>query len=204
VILGDRPPNSIRLLIPVQNLPDSDVRPRRSFRTEQVMFKRVIVPLDGSRFAERALPTAKELSRLLGAELHLVRVLNILNPGLDLVFAGYNPGDYSEQLSADEHETIEYLSRWLKALTEEDYPVSIGVSKGHPGAEIAHLCRQGDVIVLASHGRGGFKRALLGSVADEIMRTSPVPVLLVRGPEGSEVLAVSPTETSDLSAVSAT
>jgi nucleotide-binding universal stress UspA family protein len=140
---------------------------------------RILVPLDGSALAERALPVAAELSRLAGAPVELVHVHVPISPdpihveGLPVI------DEHMRSLRRD-HERA-YLERLREGLGAEasvstavvDGPVAPGLA-AHARAVGAWL------IVLTTHGRGGLERMWLGSVADELARVSPVPILLVR------------------------
>jgi nucleotide-binding universal stress UspA family protein len=146
------------------------------------MFKSILVPLDGSTFAEHAIPLAESIARHAGANL---RLLQVLQPLADRYFWAPLPGT---QLEHDLHEHYReqakaYLDRVRHHLTDGvsvvcdmlneqiDIPEAIEreVAKGHV-----------DLVVMASHGRGTIKRFWLGSVSDDVYRTSSVPVLLVR------------------------
>ncbi len=144
------------------------------------MYKRIVVPLDGSELAERALPYAEELAGKLGSE---VIILNVRRP--------------SEDPDHPEHRA--YLSKMV-ATTEQDIKKSpslppgekvkvdlaiIGVSSGlltHPAEEILDYAETNNVslIVMATHGRTGVKRWALGSTAEKVARVSKCPILLVR------------------------
>ena len=140
-----------------------------------------MVPVDGSELAERALPQAEELARLAGAPLHLVRVIDLARLerygayGLALEYAD------SQQVSAvEETEAGQYLDRIAGEVNGRGRTVTTEVRRGGVARELTALARPGDVIVMATHGRGGMVRWFLGSVAEEVVRRSPVPVLLVR------------------------
>ena len=79
------------------------------------------------------------------------------------------------------------LGRFLRDRLGADRPIEIReiVRAGRPADEVAIECREvgADLLVLATHGRGGLKRALLGSVAERALRIAPCPVLTVRPPE---------------------
>ncbi len=75
-----------------------------------------------------------------------------------------------------------YLMNWAQSLKSQDIKVSYQVTIGTPAKSILELAiaQQASLIVMMSHGRGWFKRAIMGSVADEILRRSTVPVLIIR------------------------
>jgi nucleotide-binding universal stress UspA family protein len=157
------------------------------------MFRTILVPLDGSPFAEHALPWALSLARRARARLDLVRahvdyILNdpvpcgvLSDPGLEAGCA------HQEQLYLDG------TAKWLAAVA----PVSMtsAVCAGQPAdAILKHIqARPADLIVMTTHGRGPFSRAILGSVADEVVRRARVPVLLIRPREPTPRLIPEPT-----------
>jgi nucleotide-binding universal stress UspA family protein len=125
------------------------------------LFSEIVVPLDGSEVAERALPVANALARLLDAPVRLVIV-------------AVDPSHVTEA----EH----FLRR---AALQIDRPADLDVVVGFPAARILleylHPDR-GAVVVMSTHARTAVGDLLLGSVADEMVRRSPVPVVLV-GPQ---------------------
>ena len=149
------------------------------------MFRNILVPLDGSPFAEGAIPLAARLAKSAQAHLHLVLAHQPLP-----VFAGVGelaapPVELGEELRAQEEQ---YLTQTTATLLERGVAnVAIHESDGLAGPE---LCEQAirlhaDLIVMATHGRGGIRRFWLGSVADYLVRHLSVPVLLVHpGREG--------------------
>ena len=144
------------------------------------MFTRIIVPLDGSELAEQALPQAEELARLTNAPIHLVRIIDVGNPGQYGAYLALEAAGYAEALERDEAETETYLEAMGRRLADRGHSVAVEHQRGHPAQELVALTRPDDLIVMATHGRGGVGRALLGSVADEVVRHARVPVLLVR------------------------
>lgn len=140
------------------------------------MYKQILVPLDGSTFAEAALPLALALSTKTKAALHLVTVVEPIP-----AFA------YEEWASA----AREWSEEYLKNVTER-----VAASTGgelttalHTGHVVETLLaeaasRKADVVVMATHGRGALSRAWLGSVADGFMREADRPVIFVRPEEG--------------------
>lgn len=145
------------------------------------MFTRLVVPLDGSKLAERALPTAEELSTLTGTPMHLVRVADpaALGPyGSMLLPAEANA---FQQILGDEVVAArDYLDRLIARQAGRGRAATGEVRRGTAADEIVASTRSGDLIVMATHGRGGMARWFLGSVAEEVVRRSAVNVLLVR------------------------
>jgi nucleotide-binding universal stress UspA family protein len=144
------------------------------------MFRTILVPLDGSPFAEQALPWALSLARRAEARLDLVRVhvhgvlKDPIPRGVPFDSALDAEGKQQEQLYLDG------TSKWLAAVTSVS--VTSTVVPGLPADGILegiHF-RQADLVVMTTHGRGPLGRAFVGSVADEVLRRAPVPVLLIR------------------------
>ncbi len=148
-------------------------------RAPQVL--KVLVPLDGSLLAEDALAHATALGGLSGAEYLLVHVTE------PSAWLGRLPGGTlaacpaSEGCDRRERQATDYLSRVASRLTEQALKVETRVVVStHLARAIldAAQAARADVIVMATHGRGGLSRLLIGSVTDKVMRRSDVPVLL--------------------------
>ncbi|MCY4416855.1 MAG: universal stress protein [Chloroflexi bacterium] len=158
----------------------------------------IIVPLDGSDFAEYALPYAQDLAAALGARVTLVRttpdseyfrVNTEWGAGHDLATMRHlEPDNLAARLS---EKAKAYLWRKADELSAQ-YP-AFDVEAVHrldtPSETVIRLTGQLDngLVVMATHGRRGIGRALLGSVADRIVRYSQMPTLLVRGPAPRDV-----------------
>ncbi|HWV25261.1 MAG TPA: universal stress protein [Thermomicrobiales bacterium] len=145
------------------------------------LYKRIIVPLDGSDLAEEALGQAKELARSIGSPIHLVRVVDTYRA--QAIPASGMAIDYS-MLAELAEEEIEDAKSYMKAkideLQGEGLSVTGEVLHGPIAQQIVDAAEPGDVIVMSSHGRTGIKRWFLGSVAEEVMRRATCPVLLHR------------------------
>jgi nucleotide-binding universal stress UspA family protein len=154
------------------------------------VFERIIVPLDGSRLSAQAIPYAAEVGKRFDAEVILVRVL--ANTGLAIVSQATGMEDAAAtDIIAQEARMKDvdnasnakrYLMNWAQSLKSQDIKVSYQVTIGTPAKSIMELAvaQQASLIVMMSHGRGWFKRAIMGSVADEILQHSSVPVLIIR------------------------
>jgi len=144
------------------------------------MFSRIVVPLDGSPLAETALDQATELARLSGAEIRLVRVVDFTMTEKHGVFGlalEYAPQQFFD---AEHDDAVTYLRDTADRLRGSGISVSYEVTRGRVAQILANYCQPGDVVVMASHGRGGLSRWFLGSVAEDLVRNSTVPVMLVR------------------------
>lgn len=151
---------------------------------------RLLVPLDGSAFAESALPAALGLARALGASVELVSVIY----ELDLITVEDRPvpspvpGESAEGL---QREVQEYHDMLIDRIGQvSGVPVSSTILQGPVAQKLEERARetQPDLVVMSTHGRGVLSRAWLGSVADRLVRHVHVPVLLVRPVEGQETV----------------
>lgn len=147
------------------------------------MFERIMVPLDGSALAERALSCARRLAAATGATLHLVRVVE---PPAALTPTGlYAPINvYDELMGAERREAAAYLERMREhmGVGADRVPVHLERLDGDAAVALLDYERAAgvDLVVLCSHGRGGLARFALGSVAEHLLRHGLAPVLLVR------------------------
>ncbi|MBK0392526.1 universal stress protein [Ramlibacter algicola] len=142
------------------------------------MYKRILVPTDGSEPSRRALTTAIALARQDSAR---VRLLNVFDPMVCLT--GY---EVSASVIEDARRSAERLLQdERRAVDEAGVPCevqccdAIGTRLGQAVADDATKW-DADLVVIGSHGRHGLGRLLLGSGAEEILRLAPVPTLLVR------------------------
>lgn len=145
------------------------------------MYDRIIVPLDGSDLAERALGDAQQLARVSGATLLLVRVVGYPHVAASGIGAwDLQQSALAQLIEQDTEEAETYLDEIQRRLTGEGLNVSTEIRRGLVVPAILHETRPGDVIVMGTHGRGGLKRWFMGSVAEDVVRQASVPVLLVR------------------------
>ncbi len=139
------------------------------------MYTRILLPLDGSDMAEKAVPFAVAQAGRFRAQLILLRVVE--------------PILYARSLAALDdarQERVEWARDYLESVAtrirEQGIQVKIVVTEEAPNVSITQYAEtnQVDLIVLSSRGRSGPSRWLMGSVADRIVRGANVPVLLVR------------------------
>ncbi|HET9015198.1 MAG TPA: universal stress protein [Thermomicrobiaceae bacterium] len=151
---------------------------------EAPRLKHLLVPLDGSQLAEGALALAIELARACGATLGLVRVAEVY-PASSYGLSGDGiPTDdellmeLSEQLRDDARL---YLDEVVRQARERGVRVVWEARVGRPADEIVRAAETtaADLVMMSTHGRGGFRRWAFGSVTDEVVRASPVPVLVL-------------------------
>jgi nucleotide-binding universal stress UspA family protein len=142
--------------------------------------ERLVGPLDGSPLAERALPVAAALAGDLGRPVHLIRVVDV-----DALRAAVQAGTHAAAAYARSQEVVcrqaeEYLAAQAQHLRDRDLAATTELRTGPPAAELLAAIQPGDLVVLTTHGRGGLRRWLLGSVAEKLVRLAAAPVLLMR------------------------
>lgn len=140
------------------------------------MYKKILVPLDGSKLAERVLPFARRLADSFGAAVELLRVSN----------PDARPPFSPPQASA----------QYLKEVSEKYFPASAQVAEvaevGEPAQVIIDRAKADPacLIAMATHGMSGMRRWLLGSVAAKVVHTAANPLLLVRPADGDPSMPV--------------
>ena len=138
------------------------------------MYKTIIVPLDGSPFAERALPTAVAIAKCSSAQLVLLRVHE------SYAYESTDYGLLGETSRRDQEEYLTLIARRMEdshGLTPQRAALDGAIA---PAIGDYALGMESPLIVLSTHGRTGFSRLWLGSVADAMMRHAPVPLLMLR------------------------
>jgi nucleotide-binding universal stress UspA family protein len=154
-----------------------------------IVFRTILVPLDGSVFAEQAIPFACCLARPSGAHLRLLRVVPPLEDYLFWPPLRSDPLDHElrEMHRADAKAYLDTVVERMKGAGPVSCDVLEDVMEEEDGiceSIIADVKRTGvDLVVVSSHGRGVMARFWLGSIADRLVRTAPVPVMVVRPPE---------------------
>lgn len=141
-------------------------------------FHHVLVPLDGSELSESVLGCASDLAAAAGARMTLVHVVSS-SAVLGTRTFPLLPDDIRPAVE----KARAYLERVAEGLRAKGRQVEIHVEEHDaPGRAIAAIADKldADLIAMATHGYGGLKRALLGSVADKILRSSPLPLLVCR------------------------
>ena len=138
----------------------------------------VMVPLDGAKFAERALPYVEELASSLSLELLLVRVV-------DLEYPVYTYGEYAGLGMFAERlveEATTYLDGVAQSFRNKGLVVRSHVIRGSPAHVLVSLAQETphDLVAMTTHGRSGMSRWQMGSVAEAMIRASGDPVLVVR------------------------
>lgn len=147
------------------------------------MYKRILVPLDGSDTSNRALVTALQLARDAGGRVRLLHAVDEL-----AYLSGYEfSGDVIKLARESAAKVLHDAAAMALAAgvpSEQQLVDSPGVRLGESVATDARQW-EADLVVVGTHGRRGIGRVLLGSGAEQIIRCAPVPVLVIRGEEHS-------------------
>jgi nucleotide-binding universal stress UspA family protein len=159
-----------------------------------VSYQRILVPLDGSELAARAMPHAEALATLAGARLVLLQVIPsaamlvsetaVGTPGLGLPtvdpFISASQYEAVEETLANEAKTT--LDAAAAPVLANALQVDTVILKGTPADAILTYAKAEniDLIVMSTHGRSGLARMVYGSVAENVLRHAPCPILLVR------------------------
>lgn len=141
------------------------------------MYRRAVIPLDGSPVAEAILPMILQIAGPLDMEVVLLRVVQPLPPRV--IEGAHILVEAAESQHVD---AVEYLAPLAVELRNKGIRVETFVRRGIPSDEILACVREtaADLIAMTTHGRSGLGRLLFGSVAEEVLRHSDIPVFLMR------------------------
>lgn len=148
--------------------------------------RHIVVPLDGSVLSEQAVMPASELARATGAELVFTEVVRLPVYGVDMGGVGYGSVHYAEDLDTklQEENAARYLNGFVENAESSGLKARAQVRVGNPSIQIVNQAAEdeGSVIVMATHGAGGIKRWVIGSVTDKAIRSAHRPVLVIPPP----------------------
>jgi nucleotide-binding universal stress UspA family protein len=151
------------------------------------MYKTILEPLDGSALAECVLPHVGAIAN--GCGVHNVVFLSVIEPsrrpdGLDGSIVNLNDDDFKRLNSQKKAAAETYLNQLLSRVKYDGVIVKSEIIAGKAAESIADYAAKNGVelIVISTHGRSGPSRWVWGSVADRVLRSSCVPVLMVRAP----------------------
>jgi nucleotide-binding universal stress UspA family protein len=151
------------------------------------MFEKIIVPLDGSSFAEESLPYAEELACRMGSRIVLLNILEPITTRYENLLESYllNQADKLKQrILENSGQNISIETLLVKGDAEPDLIGAglMGLTIGHPASDIitAAISQKASLIVMATHGYSGFQQFTMSSVTDTVVHHSSMPVLLVR------------------------
>lgn len=142
----------------------------------------VVVGVDGSLAAEKALDVAAELAAMSGATLHVVHVAHSsLSPDAQAYAESSMAGnEHTNTVRAQAEATVRRAARRVRAMYAH-VPVETEVLYGSPGHVLGPLGTHAGLIVVGTRGHGGFAGLLLGSVSHRVIHEAPCPVMVVRG-----------------------
>lgn len=148
------------------------------------MYKKVLVPMDGSKLAECVVEHVKSIAT--GCQVPNVVLLRVVEP---IALHGYLPREVAESTYRDARDTAEvqaknYLNEMAERLKAEGIAVDTDIADGLPADEILRYAEEKgvDLIVISTHGKTGVSRWFSGSVAEKVVSQSFIPVLVVTPP----------------------
>lgn len=147
------------------------------------LYKKIVVPIDGSGWSERAIPHAAAIARVNEAELIL---LHVFRPPTHEFTDQIALAGMEEQVDAMRQQVKQYLMGERNKLRAEKFQVRVQLIEG---ADTAHLLidyinsEDIDLVVMSTHGRTGLARFVFGSIASKVMQEVRVPVMLIRPDE---------------------
>ena len=142
------------------------------------MYKKILVPLDGSKTAEGVLPHAKALAYSEKAELVLINV--VANPAFEFAFS--DPSIAAQTIAEEEELGSKYMGEVEERLKSEGYKVTSLIKGGSAANAILKTAEEigADIIAMSTHGRTGPAHWIIGSVAEKVVHHSKIPVMLIR------------------------
>jgi len=160
---------------------------RRDLAEDQdaVKIRRLVVPLDGSETAERALPVVSMLANQLSVPVVLVTVVDptmAASTGMNYA-AAFSQGLYEELVAIANEEATAMLGGAANQLQQAGINAEQLLLNGSPGDAIVEATTPDDLVVMTSHGRGGIERLLIGSTAEHVLKNGNSAVLLIRQPD---------------------
>ncbi len=142
------------------------------------MFEKILIGLDGSTLAEQVIPYAIEQAVNFDSRVVLLRVI-----GNEAVAAPARAtASYLQAMAIEEDKAHKYLEGIEVSFRERGIVTEVAVIQGEPSDTLISYAEQNgaDLIILATHGYGGLKRLVLGSVADRVIRETKQPVLAIK------------------------
>ncbi len=145
------------------------------------MLGTILVPLDGSETAERALPIAVSLAERYTASLVLIRAVLPERLGTVTTLTSSHFESFEQEIRQDQLVADRYLDHIAQKLTQQGVEVRTRAVVGSAAGVICSVAQSDpvDLIVMSTHGRTGARRLIYGSVVDAVLRAAHVPVMLV-------------------------
>jgi nucleotide-binding universal stress UspA family protein len=153
------------------------------------MYEKILIPLDGSSVGEAALRNVEELVTRISPDIKLEIVLLKVVPYVTFNVLTLDPGAQmplnSNEYEELEKESLDYLDKIAAPIRERGIQVKSIVKVGSSAEEIIKTAKEtgASLIAMSTHGFSGIKRWALGSVTDEVLKTSEVPILVIRARE---------------------
>jgi nucleotide-binding universal stress UspA family protein len=149
-------------------------------RESILMFKHILVALDGSEGSRKALDIAVQLAKDQGARCTMCTVVDIVSAASSMTFA---TGDIvNEWIATLNQDARQIESEAIAKYADSGVTIDTQVLEGYPSSALLDVAKKtsADLIVMGSHGRTGLKRMWLGSVAESVVREATIPVLIAR------------------------
>ena len=156
------------------------------------MEQRILMPLDGSKVGEAALPYVEDLvSKLLPGskvEITLIQVVSSLTYYIIAGEAGVKVPYTEKEMEQIKKKAMDYLEQTGEGLKSKGATVKIKVGIGNPADEIIRVADEinANLIAMSTHGRSGISRWAFGSITDRVLRGAAKPILLVRAPKETQ------------------
>lgn len=156
------------------------------------MYEKILVPLDGSKVGEAALPYVEKLSDMFQPKIRIeIIILQVISDLTHYVVAGeasaavpYN----DKELELLKIKSLKYLQSIVREMKGKKRQYTVEVAFGNAASEIINVAEKvnADLIAMSTHGRSGITRWAFGSVTDRVLREGKRPVFMVRAPRGKD------------------
>ncbi|MDA0264214.1 MAG: universal stress protein [Chloroflexi bacterium] len=149
------------------------------------MYSRILVPLDGSKLAEQVVPYVRLMAGALKIPIRLINVFDPVPPG----FADPGHGlDYTRISSGYRDQALEILDRVKENLSDAGVAVSCTAKEGDPADQIISEAQRtpNTLVAMATHGRSGVGRWVMGSVTDKVLQGTASPLLIIQAGEDDD------------------
>ncbi|WP_018466535.1 universal stress protein [Calidithermus timidus] len=144
------------------------------------MFKRILIPTDATEFGRNALEQGLEVARLMGSEVTILYALE--NPyGLAPAYSAEPPEQIERALERYRRESEKALAQIKEIAAAQGVSARAVLVEDSPVSAILEAAKEHDLVVMATHGRKGIERVLMGSVTDKVLHNCSTPVLVLRG-----------------------
>ncbi len=150
------------------------------------MYERILVPLDGSKIAEAILPNVKDIVSKMSPEIQVeVTLLEVISGMTFNVLTRDRRAQVplkEQELEKVKKESLEYLEKAASYLRSDAVKVKTMVTVGPIAEEIVNSAHEvkANIIAMSTHGFTGLRKWALGSITEEVLKTSDVPVLIIR------------------------